>query len=157
MRKMLQTLFNQIMIDEEIPEEWEVGLIVPIFKNEGERDVIDNYRGITILSIVSKLFEKVIMSRLTEWSNSKGVIEEEQGGFRAGRGCVELIWLLREVIDGRREARQKTYILFLDVKKAYDTVWQNGLWKKMKEAGVPVWLVNLLKRWYSKFIKPKRR
>ena len=63
---------------------------------------------------------------------------------------MELIWLLKEIVEGRREEKKKAYILFLDVKKAYDTVWQKGLWKKLKKAGVPRWLVNLLRRWYSK-------
>ena len=63
---------------------------------------------------------------------SGGVLHEGQAGFRAKRSCVDNIYVLSELVQGEGK---KTYAFFLDVQKAYDTVWRNGLWVKLWELG----------------------
>ena len=60
---------------------------------------------------------------------------EEQGGFRAKRATSEQIFILKETIQGRRGAKKKTFCCFLDIRKAYDTVFLEGLWKRMLDKG----------------------
>ena len=94
-----------------------------------------NYRGITLLSIVGKVFTRVLSNRLMKFAERKtfGIVEE-QGGFRPERGTEDQIFTLTEVLRARAE--HTTYTAFIDVKKAYDTVWRDGLWMRLWDEGV---------------------
>ena len=59
-----------------------------------------------------------------------------QTGFHVGRSCMDNVCVLNEVVQGRLKEDKVTYAFFLDVKKAYDTVWHDGLWLKLWEMGV---------------------
>ena len=61
-------------------------------------------------------------------------IVEEQGGFRPGRGTIDQLFVLTEILKSR--VGMSTYAAFIDVKKAYDTVWRQGLWKRLWDEGV---------------------
>ena len=119
---------------ESIPTEWRQGIVVPLHKDGDERDPM-NYRGITLLSIVGKVFTRVLHNRLTKFAERKtfGIVEE-QGGFRPERGTEDQIFILTEVLKAR--SGRTTYTAFIDVKKAYDTVWRDGLWIRLWEEGV---------------------
>ena len=119
---------------ESIPTEWRQGIVVPLHKDGDERDPM-NYRGITLLSIVGKVFTRVLNNRLTKFAERKtfGIVEE-QGGFRPERGTEDQIFILTEVLKAR--SGRTTYTAFIDVKKAYDTVWRDGLWIRLWEEGV---------------------
>ena len=65
------------------------------------------------------------------------ILTEEQGGFRANRGCSDQILALRSICEARKEQKKSTYLAFLDVSKAYDTVWREGLWEKMRRYSAP--------------------
>ena len=79
-----------------------------------------NYRPIALTSIVAKLYESIICSRLTDYIERNKLIGDEQGGFRAKRGCMDQVFTLSEIIAKRREKGKRTYLCFLDLKKAYD-------------------------------------
>ena len=68
------------------------------------------------------------------------MLHEGQGGFRLRRFCIDNIFSLNELIQGHIKGGKSTYALFLYVKKAYDTVWRDGLWYKMWEMGINVCL-----------------
>ena len=129
------------------PKEWNRrGQISPIFKDGDKRDPL-NYRGITLLSVVGKTFSSILNKRLMEWAEENQVLAEEQGGFRIKRGCIEQIFVLKEVIRMRRG--KKTYCCFIDIKKAYDRVWRDGLWHKMRELGVKGKMWRMIREMYS--------
>jgi endonuclease/exonuclease/phosphatase family metal-dependent hydrolase len=132
----LRVLFNEIWQLEVWPERWGLGLICPIYKRAGDEADLDNYRPITLLSIVSKLFEILLNTRLMGWAEQNRVLCDEQGGFRSKRGCADQLFLLKEVWSSRREQKLPTYAAFLDVKSAYDRVWRTGLWHQLYECGV---------------------
>jgi hypothetical protein len=115
-----------------VPTEWMKALIFPIFK-EGDEYCTDNYRPISLLSVVSKVFSAVLNARLTGWCESRGIFVEEQGGFRNGRGCRDQLFALSEVI---RLKKKYAFCAYLDVRKAYDTVFRDGLWSMMYESGI---------------------
>ena len=149
MRTMLVDLMNSIIRARRVPEQWKIGLIVPIYKGCGDRTEPDNNREVTLLPVISKLFERIMMGRVEEESEKMGWLEEEQGGFRSGRGCTELVWMLNNVIEGRRREGKPTVVAFLDVRKAYDTVWQSGLWQVLKEEGVDEEFIGMMRDWYE--------
>ena len=127
MKESIWVLFQKMWKEEKIPIDWARGIIVPIFK-DGEKKNVDNYRGITLLSVVGKFFTSILNNRITDWLESNKKIVEEQGGFRENRSTSEQIFILRETIEARKKKRKKTFCCFLDIKKAYDTVFREGLW-----------------------------
>ena len=129
-----------------IPEDWMKGVIFPIYKDGDARDP-GNYRGISLLSIVGKVYSSVINKRLTTWSEKNGIVLEEQGGFRPGRGCVDQIYVLTSLLKSRRG--KKTFCCFIDLSKAYDRVWRTGLWKRLWDEGIRGKLWRVLKNMYS--------
>jgi hypothetical protein len=119
----------------EVPLDWLRGVVVPLHKSGDRRDPL-NYRPITLLSIVGKVYSSVLCTRLTPWAERHGVLVPEQGGFRPGRGCAEHLFALTELISMRRTAKLTTYACFIDIKKAYDTVWHAGLMAKLQRCGI---------------------
>ena len=135
MRASLCYLFNEVFDRHQVPRDWRNGLIVPLYK-EGERDRATNYRGITLLSNVGKIFAGILERRLSRWCEQKKIFAQEQAGFRKGRTTTDQILTLAEIIRRRKNERKPTFCCFLDIKKAYDTVWRDGMWTKLTEAGV---------------------
>ena len=76
-------------------------------------------------------------------------LHEGQAGFRVGRGCVDNIYMLNELVQGRLKEGKETYAFFLDVQKAYDSVWRNGLWLKLWEFGVRGKMWRVIDRMYE--------
>ncbi|MDR3741936.1 MAG: reverse transcriptase family protein [Terracidiphilus sp.] len=118
-----------------VPLDWMRGEVVPIWK-EGDKRLPSNYRPITLLSIVAKVYTGVLQARLLAWTERNGIIVEEQGGFRPGRGCPEQLYTLTELVKLRRLRGWRTFACFLDIKKAYDTVWHKGLRLRLLQSGV---------------------
>lgn len=127
----LTTLFNAVLTAETVPADWRQGYIVSIFKSGDSYDP-GNYRGITVLNVVGKIFASVLLARL-----SRAIpLHESQAAFRKGRTCVEHIFSLSQLVQARRRAGLGTYAFFLDIQKAYDTVWRDGLLFKLYNKGV---------------------
>ena len=95
-----------------------------------------NYRAITLLSVVGKVFCKILNDRLVQHLDEGQALHEGQAGFRKKRSCIDNVCTLNEIVQGRLREGKKTYAFFLDVQKAYDTVWRNGLWVKLWDLGV---------------------
>ena len=81
---------------EQVPRDWMQGVIFPLYKDGDNRDPL-NYRGITLLSIVGKVYNRVLTERLTQFAEREGGgIVEEQGGFRPGRGTEAVVCTYRD-------------------------------------------------------------
>ena len=145
---MLKELFQFIWDSEYIPEQWGEGMIISLFK-KGDREDPGNYRGITLLNVVGKLFNKVLNYRLLQWLEEHIQLSESQAGFRFDRSCVDNIFILNEVIQGRLQEGKKTFCFYLDIKKAYDTVWRDRLWYKMWEMGIQGKLWRVIRNIYN--------
>ena len=91
-------------------------MIVSLFK-KGDQEDPNNYRGITLLNVVGKLFNKVLNYRLLCWLEEHNKLSESQAGFRFGRSCVDNLFVLNEEIQGRLQEGKKTFSFFLDIKK----------------------------------------
>ena len=79
----------------EVPKDWESGVVMPLFK-KGDRMDLDNYRGITLMDVVGKVFSSILRNRLEKFYEGK--IVEEQAGFRKGGECVDQSYTLVQVI-----------------------------------------------------------
>ena len=128
-------LFNFMFANEIWPERWSTGVITPLFKSDSRLDP-GNYRPITLLSIMEKLFGSVINARLQAFSEATGSISDEQGGFRPARGTPDQILILREVLASRKERGLPTYATYIDARKAYDTVWREQAYTSVHDSGI---------------------
>ncbi|VDI09227.1 Hypothetical predicted protein [Mytilus galloprovincialis] len=120
-----------------IPEQWTTGIINPIFKTgSDDRKNPMNYRGITLVSVPSKIYCHVLNSRLNEWMEANKTLCDEQNGFREKRSCEEHIHALHTVINDRKIWKLSTFVCFIDMRTAFDSVPRNLLWYKMFKAGI---------------------
>ena len=94
----LVTLFNNIYESATFPAVWATAIIVPIFK-KGNPDNPHNYRGISLLNVVSKLFTSIMTSRIYSWAESYEKIRFEQAGFRKHYSTIDHIFTLRQIIS----------------------------------------------------------
>ena len=88
----LSALFNVVFKSSHFPRLWQEGIIVPIHK-KGSVDNVQNYRGITLLSTLGKLFTRIINNRLNYWSDTYHIINDNQSGFRQGMSTVDNIYI----------------------------------------------------------------
>ena len=146
---ILVSLFNKILELKYFPSLWSLGLIVPIHKG-GELDDPNNYRGITLNSCLSKLFTYVLNMRLNNYCEDNELMDDNQIGFRRGFRTADHVFTLKTLIDKSFANKKKLYTCFVDFKKAYDTVWRNGLFFKMLKAKISPGFVQLLRDMYSK-------
>ena len=144
----LTRLFNAILLSGHIPPLFQQGHVIPIPKSH-TKDLSNpsNYRGITILSNISKVLEKLILLRI-HLQDLPPSLNPLQGGFRQGYGCAHTAFVLQEAIQSLREKSKKAYVAFLDVRKAFDTVWQAGLLVKLHQKGIKGHLWRLINNWY---------
>ena len=108
-------------------------MIVNLFK-EGDRADPDNYRGISLISCLGKLYLSMWATRIAEHAEVR--LGERQGGFRARRSTVDQALILHEALLRRKRAGLDTHLCFVDFRKAFDTVWHEGLWKRMWDVGI---------------------
>ena len=126
---MITNLFRKIWKEESVPQDFKDALIVHIYKRKGDRACCDNHRGVTLLSIASKVLARVLLNRLTEHVFSNDIIPDSQCGFRKGRGTSDMIFTIRQLQEKCREQLQELYMVFIDLTKAFDTVNRRALWQ----------------------------
>ena len=142
-------LFNKIMVEGKVPEEWLIGLILPLYKSKGDRADANNYRGITLLSCFGKLFTSVLNSRLYAFCEENSIIKELQAGFRHGYATTDHIFLMSSLIDLYLHKKKKLFACFVDYAKAFDTVSRSALWAKLARYGVSGRIMDVLKSMYT--------
>ena len=145
---ILTPLFIKIWEQEEIPSDWSRGVIIKIPK-KGSLSDCDNRRGITLLSVPSKNFCKVIIHRIIQAVFD--ILRNEQAGFRKGRGCTDHIFTLRNILEQFTEWNRQLYINFIGYEKAFDSIHRDSLWQILRAYGIPQRFVNIIKCFYSNF------
>ena len=103
-------LFNKILDTDIMPTEWLIGLIVPLYKNKGDIQDVNNYRGITLLSCMGKLFTSILNERLSKYSDAMNIIHETQAGFRHGYCTLDHIFLLKCIITLFSWRKKETFL-----------------------------------------------
>ena len=135
-------MFHTVWMEQRVPQEWRDALLVPIPK-KGDLTQCDNWRGISLLDVVGKLFTKVVQVRLQRVAEE--VLPDSQCGFRAGRGCADMVFCTRQLVEKAREHNTTLYLLFVDLRKAYDSVPREALWQVLRKYGVPPSLVTIIR------------
>ena len=122
---------------------------MPLHK-KGNLFLPDNYRGITLLSVLGKLFTRVLNNRLEKWAEEYGIYIESQNGFRKGRGTVDSIYILNEMINSFINSGKKLYTFFIDFSKAFDYVVRDNLWYKLLQYGIGGNILKIIMSMYKR-------
>ena len=144
--KEITTLCNLIWEKEEWPKEWGKSIFIPIFK-KGDARECENYRTIALISHTSKILLKIIHKRMESMIERE--LPKSQAGFRKRRGTRDHIANLRWILERQREYGQEVHLCFIDYSKAFDCVNHDLMWKTLREMGIPMHLITLLKNLYS--------
>ena len=115
-----------------VPTLLKTTLILPLFKGKGLKAYLkDNYRGITIFPTLCKIYEIMLLKRIEKFASERNYFSDLQFGFKEGVGCIEASFTILETINHIIERGGKVFACYLDVKKAFDTVWIDGLLFKL--------------------------
>ena len=117
------------------PEEWRVGIMVPLWKKKRPKENRNNWRGITLLSVGSKLLARVVAERASSWAS--GFLDVRQSGFTRGRGTDDTLQMSRRVAEEISLAtnERRCILRFYDLEKAYPKTSRKALWKLMLRRG----------------------
>ena len=151
-RNVLLVLYNYMIVLEYVPVCCRTGVQVPLYKGK-DTCTLDpnNYRGITLLSVFNKIFEILIWKRLHVWWEENNVVSDLQFACKKGLWCTHAAFLLKETVATSLEAGEKCYVAFYDVAKAFDTVWIDGLFIQLWDAGIQGKLWRMLYLCYRNF------
>ena len=142
-------LFNFCLISNSIPEEWKSAVVTPLYKNKGSRSDPNNYRGISVLSPVSKVFEKLLSSQISDYFNNKNLFYSGQHGFRSNHSCETALHELLSDINNGKDKKLISLLLFIDFRKAFDTVDSNLLLTKLFHYGFDTSSLKLIANYFS--------
>ena len=133
----LKIIFSNILLSSTYPDIWKLANVIPIFK-KGDKQLIKNYRPISLLPICGKLFEKIIFNNFYSYLNTNNLITKNQSGFRPGDSTTnQLLYLVNEIHQAFEDPKfLEVRAVFLDISKAFDKVWHDGLIFKLKQNGV---------------------
>ena len=123
-------LFDMILLTESTPDEWATSFIVPLHKG-GTDTVPSNYRGLSVTSCLGKLFSAILNNRLSKSIEENNMLSNAQIGFKKHKRTSDHIFVLKSIIEQCKSRRKPIYACFVDLKKAYDTVWREGLFFKL--------------------------
>src|SRR5215469_5830357 len=135
---------NECMLGEGgVPKDWQEACVVPVYKGRGNKSECGSYRVISMMSVVGKLYGRVVIDRVK--NITKGLVGEEQGGFRKDRRCVDQMFAVKGLCEKYREKGREIYFGFMDLEKAYDRIDREALWRVMRKYGVSGRLLGALK------------
>ncbi|KAL1460245.1 hypothetical protein WDU94_012171 [Cyamophila willieti] len=131
-----------------VPQIWKVAEVIMIQKPGQKPEDLKSYRPISLLPVISKLFEKLLYKRLTCIITAKKLIPDHQFGFRSKHSTIEQVHRLVDQIEKTLEEKKVCSAVFLDVTKAFDKVWHEGLKHKLKRF-LPRKMANILSSYLS--------
>ena len=108
-----------------VPMDWHGACIVPLYKGNGDKCECCNSRTISFLSVVGRLFGRVLIKRRR--AGTEFAIREEQCGFRQGRGCTDQVFAVRQVCERYLANGKDVLWAFMDLERAYDTIDRHGM------------------------------
>ena len=130
--EVLRMVYNKALLGADVPEKWKTGRVAMLYKGKGEKSDVNSYRGLTLLNTTSKVFERILLARLTVFSEKYDLIHNNQNGFRPNRDCTGHLIALQQALEANPNARA----VFVHIRKAYPKVFRPGLFVKLAQKGV---------------------
>ena len=132
---------NTALTEGKAPDQWKISNIIPVPK-KGDLTKTDNYRGIALTSLVAKTLNRMILNRIQPVIEK--VLRDNQNGFRAGRSTTSHILALRRLLEGANDRNLPAVLLFIDFKKAFDSIHRGTMLKILRAYGIPEAIVDLI-------------
>lgn len=139
----LTSLFNFCIENNQVPHIWKQAHVIPLHK-KGDRDTLNNYRPVSILPIVSKIFERILFKHIYNFFRDNNILTKHQSGFQPQDSTVNQLSYLYHTFCEALDHKKDIQIIFCDISKAFDRVWHEGLLYKLKRAGIQGDLLLLL-------------
>ena len=138
--KPLEIIFNQCPETGVFPSEWKKGNI-----KKGDKQILKNYRLVSLLPICGKILERIMFNEMFESFIENKLISASQSGFKPGDSCInQLLSITHEIYSSFDEGLEVRSV-FLDISKALDKVWHDGIIFKLTQNGISENLLNLLR------------
>ena len=131
-----------------VPQAWKDANLVPIPK-KGDLSLCDTWRGIALLDVAGKVVGRLVQNRLQQIAEQE--LPDSQCGFRRGRSCTDQIFSLLQITEKLYEHRTPGFVLFTDLRKAYDSVPREALWRGLQCLGVPPKLIEIVAAFHIRF------
>ena len=142
---LVRDLIESIVKHGKIPSDWELSIVISLYKGKGAALERGNYRGLKLLDQVLKVLEKVAEGFLRQQVH----INDMQFGFMSGRGTTDAIFIVRRLQEKFLSVNKPLYMAFVDLEKAFDRVPRRIIWWAMRKLDVEEWLVRLVQSTYS--------
>ena len=150
--KPLELIFQSCIKHGKFSNEWKMANVVPVHK-KSDKQILKNYRPVSLLPICGKVFERLIYNSLFEYFIENDLISPNQSGFKPGDSCTnQLISITHEIYQSFDDGFEVRGV-FLDISKAFDKVWHNGIIYKLKQNGVVGDLLDTL----TNFLKDRKQ
>ncbi|XP_031339654.1 uncharacterized protein LOC116168122 [Photinus pyralis] len=144
-KELLRAIYTKAWEEERVPQDWEIGVIVPVHKKGDNKDC-NNYRGITLISTVMKIYEQILNKKLTV--STEQTLTDTQSGFRKGRSVQDHIFTIKQMIE-KKKLGGKVYFAFIDLVKAFDSIPRDKVWESLLKRNVDNKLVRVIKSLYK--------
>ena len=133
----LKIIFRNILETTSYTDIWKLANVTPVYKKENKQ-LVKNYRPISLLPICGKIFEKIIFNNLYIYLDGNGLLTKNQSGFRPGDSTInQLLYLVNEIHEAFDNPKcLEVRAVFLDISKAFDKIWHIGLIFKLEQNGI---------------------
>lgn len=142
----LTALFNEVLKTTTIPSQWKISIIILLHK-KGDKRNIQNYRPISLISTIYKIFAKCLLERM------KPILEinqpPEQAAFRRGFSTIDHLHTINQLIEKSCEYNIPVYLAFIDFTKAFDSISHHSIWKALLSQGIPVHFIKIIRGIYE--------
>jgi hypothetical protein len=145
-------LFNFSIDSATVPASWKLAHVSPIFKS-GDPSLVSNYRPISLLSNIDKVFERLIFKHLYNHFHDNSILTPFQSGFIPGDSTVNQLTFLYNSFCKALDQGKEVRVIFCDISKAFDRVWHNGLISKLKASGVDGKLLS----WFQNYLSDRKQ
>ena len=148
-KNILLRIFNQSWKQGRVPDIWKETSIIPIHKKGRDEKDAKSYGPITLLSCVGKLLERIVNQRLQWYLETYGKLSDTQAGFRKNKNTEDQLTYFAQKIENGFQEGKKTVAVFFNMKKAFDTVWKDGLLLKLIKCGI----AGNMYKWIKSFLE----
>ena len=130
---MLAKLFDKCLKESYFPDCWKVSYVVPVFENVGERSTAKNYRPVSLLSVFSKVFKKLVNNKIVDHLEKCGLFSNFQYGLKSSQSTADLLTVVSNRTARAFNRSGATRAVALPISKTFDRVWHDGLLHKLVE------------------------
>lgn len=149
---LLLDLFNESWNSGHVPTQWKTSSVIPILKIGKDEAIPESYRPVSLTSTLCKTFETMVNNRLRYYLESNNLLDKNQSGFRKMRSTTDHIVRLQHAMAGTLNRGGYLCAVFVDLAKAFDLVWTEGLLFKLSQIGI----VGRMYKWIESFLKDRK-